>query len=309
MLTLSYRTLVAFFAGVTLTIAATFTFQAWRADAAPGDTDTTFVPITPCRLADTRAEPDRVGTEGTFAANTTKTFPAHDTHGECTIPTEAVGLSLNVTAIGATQPTFLTIWPDGNRPNASSLNPSPDEPPVPNAVTTPLSAIGAFRVYNLQGTVNVILDVNGYYTKSTLHDIDTRLTALEANQPVTASGYAHLGGPALKLGPTVVEVVAATLAAPSDGKVTVIADAHIYNFGGDTEVSAQCSISTGLTVEDGHQMFRSMPPGGALSGVRVFDVTAGETTTYRLNCFGSQEDIPGVFARNAHLAAIFTPAA
>jgi len=45
-----------------------------------------------------------------------------------------VALALNVTAIGATAPTFLTVWPGGTRPTASSLNPVPGQPPTPNGV-------------------------------------------------------------------------------------------------------------------------------------------------------------------------------
>ena len=57
--------------------------------------------------------------------------------GECDVPATATGLVLNVTAVGATLPTFLTVYPAGaERPNASSLNPSPGQPPVPNAVTS-----------------------------------------------------------------------------------------------------------------------------------------------------------------------------
>jgi hypothetical protein len=298
MITLRYRTLVAFFAGVTLTIATAFAFGAWQADAAPGDTDTTFVPITPCRLADTRPEPNRVGTEGTFAANATKTFPAHDTHGECTIPTEAVGLSLNVTAIGASLPTFLTIWPDGNRPNASSLNPFPGEPPTPNAVTTPLSATGAFKVYNLQGTVNVILDVNGYYTKTTLQDLAAQVVELEKAMSVTSSNHADDMGP-LQFNPGV--LVSTPLTAPGNGKVTVTAGAHLYNMAGEVD-SVICSISA----EAQYDVKYGIYPGGSFSSVRVFDVKAGEAATYSLVC-GAGIDNIGSF--NNFISAIYTPAA
>ena len=298
MITLRYRTLVAFFAGVTLTIATAFAFGAWRADAAPGDTDTTFVPITPCRLADTRPEPIRVGTEGTFAANATKTFPAHDTHGECTIPAEAVGLSLNVTAIGASLPTFLTIWPDGNRPNASSLNPFPGQPPTPNAVTTPLSATGAFKVYNLQGTVNVILDVNGYYTKTTLQDLAAQVAVLEAAMPVTASNHADDMGP-LQFNPGV--LVSTPLTAPGDGKVTVTAGAHLYNMASEVD-SVFCSISADAQYDVKFGIY----PNGSFSSVRVFDVKAGEAATYSLVCGAGIENI-GSF--NNFISAIYTPAA
>jgi hypothetical protein len=177
--TIRVRTVVGFVGAVfAVMLALVVLMWAWQADAAPGDTDATLVPITPCRLIDTRVE-FRVGAFDAFGADETKTIVAHGTNGKCVIPTDAVGLSLNVTALGATQPSFLTIWPDGSRPDASSLNPVPGQPPIPNAVVTNLSAVGEFRIYNLDGSVQVIVDVNGYYTKTSLQDLDDRLVALE----------------------------------------------------------------------------------------------------------------------------------
>lgn len=160
-------------------------------DAAPGDTDSTFVPITPCRLADTRSEPNRVGPAGTLARDDTTTFQATGKNGECTIESDAVGLSLNVTALGAsTAGDFLTFWPDGDRPLAASLNPAPGEPPTPNAVTTPLSAAGSFNVYNFTGTTDVVIDVVGYYTKSSLRELGQSVAAVEASTGTNTAGVA-----------------------------------------------------------------------------------------------------------------------
>jgi hypothetical protein len=82
--------------------------QAWSANAAPGDTDATLVPITPCRLVDTR-EPG----QAPLNVGEIRTVEAHGTNGpivgsECTIPTDAVGLSMNVTAVRASVRTFWT---------------------------------------------------------------------------------------------------------------------------------------------------------------------------------------------------------
>jgi hypothetical protein len=108
--------------------------SAWQADATPGDDDTTFVPITPCRRADTRPAPDRIGTQGTVAPDDTTTLAVRGTNGARTIPSDAVGVSSNVAAVNMTAPlTLLTNWPDETRPLASSLNPTAGQPPTPNA--------------------------------------------------------------------------------------------------------------------------------------------------------------------------------
>ncbi len=130
---------------------------------------TVFVPITPCRIMDTRPgfavgpKTSPVGPQEVYSVD------AHGAHGQCTLPSDAAGLVLNVTAVGATQPTFVAVWGDGSRPNASSLNPQPGQPPTPNAVTTDLTDAGKFYLYNNAGSVNVFVDVVGYYADHT-HD-------------------------------------------------------------------------------------------------------------------------------------------
>ncbi len=231
MSTVRHRTIIAFLACVTVTVAAGVTFRAWSADAAPGDTGTTFVPLAPCRLVDTRPTPDRVGRFGAFTIADTRTVAAHGTNGNCTISPDAVGLSLNVTAAGASSPTFLTIWPGGPRPLASSLNPVPGQPPTPNAVTTDLSAVGTFDVYNLAGTVDVIIDVNGYHTASSLQQLAATDDALESDVQALQTADAALesdiqalqaGGSALRSDVEALETAHASLT--SD--VTDLGDAH-----------------------------------------------------------------------------------
>ena len=123
-----------------------------------------LVQIEPCRLVDTRpAAPigPRITPIGT---GETYTVSATGLNGNCDLPSEAIGLSLNVTAVQATEQTNVRIFPDANSvPLASNLNPSPSSPPVPNAVTTQLDGAGAFSIFNEFGSVGIIIDVNGYY--------------------------------------------------------------------------------------------------------------------------------------------------
>ncbi len=127
----------------------------------------TYVPIDPCRVADTRSAPEaNTGPRATpISQDETHAIAAHGSNGDCTgIPTTATAVQLNVTALGATSTTFLTFWGSGSRPNVSSLNPVPGQPPTPNAVTAPLSTTGVFNVYNAFGSVDIVVDIVGYYT-------------------------------------------------------------------------------------------------------------------------------------------------
>jgi len=151
-----------------------------------------YQPSSPCRIIDTRPGVNHVGAFGVLGADSTVTVVARGDVGECegadALPVDATGLQLNVTPIGATLLTHLTIYPGGgDPPNASSLNPAPGQPPIPNAVAVELSEAGEFSIYNFQGTVDVVVDVVGYFTD---HDHDDRYyTAADVIPPgVTVTG-------------------------------------------------------------------------------------------------------------------------
>jgi hypothetical protein len=131
-----------------------------------------FFPIEPCRLADTRPNPNTVGTRTSpLGPDETVTFAGWGITGNCSLPTGITGLSLNVTAVDATQQTNLRFFPQGAElPTSANLNPTPGAPPIPNSVQVGLNASnGQFSVFNRMGSVSVVIDVVGYYDDHT-HD-------------------------------------------------------------------------------------------------------------------------------------------
>jgi hypothetical protein len=125
-----------------------------------------YVPITPCRLVDTRAGETNLGPRATpLGAGETQVFAVRGTNGQCTIPAGATAIVANVTAVSPTAPSFMTLWPsDQAKPNASSLNYFSDVQPVfPNGVTVRLSADGNVSAFNAAGSVDLLIDVAGYY--------------------------------------------------------------------------------------------------------------------------------------------------
>jgi hypothetical protein len=127
----------------------------------------TFVPIAPCRLFDTRSGSVNVGPRATpLGAAETYTQQVTGNNGQCTgIPADATAVSLNVTTLGASASSYLTVFPADvvTVPNASNLNWLAAAPPTPNKVDVKLSPSGAIKLFNLAGTVNVLADVVGYY--------------------------------------------------------------------------------------------------------------------------------------------------
>jgi len=137
------------------------------AGAAGTGTASVLIPITPCRLIDTRAGGDNVGTRATpIGSGEAATFQVTGTNGNCTIPATATGIVTNATAVNPSSSSYITIYPaDASpRPTASNLNFTAGAAPTPNQVTTGLSVAGAIGIYNLGGTVDIIVDIAGYYT-------------------------------------------------------------------------------------------------------------------------------------------------
>jgi hypothetical protein len=183
--TIRIRSVAWFATAVVLAVVCTLlVIQAWSAGAAPGDTDSTFVPTAGCRVADTRAA-FAVGPRNTpLAADETFTVNIHGENGECTgalaIPTDAVAVALNVTATNATTNSNIRIFPADltKVPNLSNLNVSAGAPPTPNKVDVKLSPDGKIKVYNFRGSVNIFIDIVGYYTNSTLKELQSQIDDL-----------------------------------------------------------------------------------------------------------------------------------
>jgi len=136
-----------------------------RADvaAAVGPLGSTYHPLSPARLLDTRigvgAATGRLGPGGTIDLKVT---------GGGGVPATGVtAVALNVTVTNASGPlSYLTVWPKGTaRPHASNLNFSAGVS-VPNLVMAKVGADGSVSMFNHVGSVDVVADVQGWYSDS-----------------------------------------------------------------------------------------------------------------------------------------------
>ncbi len=153
-----------------------------------------FLPVTPCRVADTR-QPNGPFGGPHLGGGTSRNFAVPQSN--CNIPSTAIAYSLNVTVVplqGALE--YLTVWPTGlQQPLVSTLN-SLDGRVKANAAIVPAGAGGAVSVYATDST-NVILDINGYFQ---LPASDTlQFYPLESCRVVdTRNAKGDLGGPPLQ---------------------------------------------------------------------------------------------------------------
>ncbi|MBV8630101.1 MAG: VCBS repeat-containing protein, partial [Silvibacterium sp.] len=128
----------------------------------PPPTGLQFIPVTPCRIADTRNATGPFGGPE-LATNSTRSF--NIPQSACNIPSTAAAYSLNVTVVPGKTLNYLTLWPTGEaQPNVSTLN-SFDGRVKANAAIVPAGTSGAVSVYVTDAT-HVILDIDGYFVPS-----------------------------------------------------------------------------------------------------------------------------------------------
>lgn len=146
-----------------------------------------LVPVTPCRIADTRTAAGPFGGPR-IEGNSYRTFVIPNS--ACNIPSYASAYSLNVTV----QPSgggvgYLAIWPAGQpKPYVSTLN---DDYPglVANAAIVPAGAEGGISIF-VTDPADVIVDINGYFvSQSSSTSTAVGAGASNAGAQNTAIGY------------------------------------------------------------------------------------------------------------------------
>lgn len=132
----------------------------WFTDSTAGGTGTLFTPLTPTRVADTRANSGKRLEGQTLGGADTRTVPVAVPLG---LPSNAQAVAGNITVVNTTAASFLTVFPAGqDKPTASDLNWVPGQV-VPNQVVTQLGG-GNLAVYNNGGTTDVIVDISGFWS-------------------------------------------------------------------------------------------------------------------------------------------------
>ena len=161
--------------------------------AAPGDVvASSFVPISPTRILDTRPAPLNIG--GFVGPLTLQQTYSFQVAGVAGVPANATAVVMNVTVDKPTFASFLTVFPAGTeRPNASNLNWTAGNT-VPNLVTVKIGANGQVSVFNLQGNTQVIADVAGYFVPGNDKFISLDVFGTEAGGAIFAAGRGELAG-------------------------------------------------------------------------------------------------------------------
>jgi len=304
-----------------------------------------YVPVTPCRIADTRGPTGPFG--GPFlAGGTTREF---DLPSACGIPSTPVAYALNATVVPRGPLGYLTMLPCGqSQPLTSNLN-SIDGRVKAVAAIIPAGTNGAVCAFASNDT-DLVLDINGYFVPATdptglafypvtpCRLVDTRLAtgslggpylagsttrtfpilSSSCNVPGTAQAYS-LNYTAVPRGPLGYlttwpagqpQPLVSTLNAPTG---TVAANAAIVTAGSNGDVSVFVSNDSDLVI-DINGYFAPPVPGGLslfpLTPCRFLDTRNPAGSPLELDPQGPAQSSPfiGTLAVNVTASGCGTPA-
>jgi aryl-phospho-beta-D-glucosidase BglC (GH1 family) len=152
-----------------------------------------FVPVTPCRIADTRTESGPFGGP-LLRGGTSRDFVIPNS--ACSIPANVQAYSLNVTVVPSGKLGFLTVWPAGqSRPGVSTLN-SPDGRIKANAAIIPAGGQRGISVFVTDDT-HFVLDINGYFVLATDNPAQAFYPVTPCRVADTRNAAGPLGAPSL----------------------------------------------------------------------------------------------------------------
>jgi hypothetical protein len=247
-----------------------------------------FNPLPPLRIADTRA--------GSGAPNAGQTLGAGDVRhvqvdGAGGVPSTGVqAVVLNVTATGPSASSYLTAYPGGaDRPLASNLN-FTSRQVVPNRVIVPVvggSTPGTVDIYNLAGSVDVAVDVTGWFTDATAGGSGARFTPVDPTRVADTrpqSGQPLAGN---TLGQDGSIAVSTTPAGPSPNAVAVAANVTVV----DGTASSYLTVYPGANPPVASDL--NWTAGEVVPNLVITGMTGNEVNVY--NRFGSVDVVVDVF--------------
>ncbi|QXC60796.1 hypothetical protein KSP35_21130 [Aquihabitans sp. G128] len=130
--------------------------------------ESTYTPITPCRIVDTRVNGGRIQNNQTRTYYVGGTFgfaPQGGKSGGCGVPVGATAITANVTAADPDAQGYLRAFPNGAvEPNATTLSyEATDTAGTGASLAINQGSAYALRMANHGGPTHLIIDVTGYY--------------------------------------------------------------------------------------------------------------------------------------------------
>ncbi|NLV54008.1 MAG: hypothetical protein GXY13_00195 [Acidimicrobiales bacterium] len=158
-----------------------------RAGAA-SPTENAFVPINPCRIADTRLAGGRMTSLQVRQFGMSGNTSGQGGAASCGIPSVASGLELSVTAVDPAGSGYLRLYPAGSgEPNATFLNYAGRSITNAGTVRVRPGASPNLQVKAYQASTHVVIDVLGYYVANLMAVVSSTGTLTRGNGVVSAT--------------------------------------------------------------------------------------------------------------------------
>lgn len=203
-----------------------------------------FVPVTPCRVLDTRNPAGPLGGPIMIGAST-RTFPIAS--NSCGIPATASGYSMNITVIPRGSLRYITLWPTGQPMPTTATMVSLYGQILSNAALVASGTSGSVNLF-VTDTTDVIIDLNGYFLSPT--DSTRQSTAVGAGASSASSQNTGVGFNALHVndtgnGNTAIGSGAVSSNTSGNNNVGMGSGALTFNATGsaNTAVGAQASLN------------------------------------------------------------------
>jgi hypothetical protein len=266
-----------------------------------------FVPLAPCRLADTRPSSGHTALGSTpLAANTPRNLPIA---GACSVPTggiaEAYSLDVTVVPVAPTDGGYLLAYPNPETPvpvnTVASMTWNPSASYQSNAVITAASSDGSVNIV-VNNPSDVVVDINGYYAAPSNSGEDTALgtgaLATNAGDDNTAFGFLALNASTGSLN-TAIGDAALSTATTGSGNVAVGDEAILSGNGNDNTALGTQALQSGTgsnNIAVGYQAGLSLTAGsnnimigseGTSSDAGAIRIGDSQTSTYVAGIFGT----------------------
>jgi hypothetical protein len=164
---------------------------------APSTLETVFVPITPCRIIDTRSAGGQIATGTTRAfhvrGSTDFTSQGGNATG-CGIPESATAVAVSVTPTAVAKTGYLHVWPYGQaEPNATIAHYFLGQTNTTGATITLGSGIYDINAKTYTGATSLVVDLTGYYAPQMAAFVALDGTLQFATPRVTAASHVSTG--------------------------------------------------------------------------------------------------------------------
>jgi hypothetical protein len=218
----------------TVTVTDTYTYTG----TTPPPVANPYTAITPFRVCDTRPTSQGITANqcdstsnpaGFGPIGTTPRVVTIQGFGSPAVPAGATAVVVNVTAVAPTKKTYLTLYPDGSgNPGTSNLNVLAGHV-VANLVEVGLSSAGKIDVLNPVGSINVVIDIEGFVSSGSTGLYNTlaapvRICDTRAPGGGVISTQCNASGanPILASSPLTFNVHTGTDGIPSSGVIAVV---------------------------------------------------------------------------------------